>query len=79
VRLSTIVLNPCVEPGIFGCLDAAAWMVQRHGANAFKAIKSKLEKMRRDGVDEDHVRRWCWVARAVIEIIREPNDAEAVH
>ena len=57
----------------------AARMVQKHGVSAVKVIESKLEKMRRDGVDEDHFRRWCWVARAVIEIIREPYDAEAVH
>jgi hypothetical protein len=58
----------------------AAWMVQRHGAYAFKAVESKLEKMRRDGVNEDHFRRWCWVARAVLEITRlEPSGAEAVH
>jgi hypothetical protein len=57
----------------------AARMVQKHGADAAKVIESKLEKMRRDGVDEDHFRRWCWIARAVVEIIREPNEAEAVH
>jgi hypothetical protein len=34
----------------------AAWMVQRHGAGAFKAVESKMEKIRRDGVDEDHLR-----------------------
>jgi hypothetical protein len=57
----------------------AARMVQTHGADAAKVIESKLEKMRRDGVDEDHFRRWCWIARAIVEIIREPNEAEAVH
>lgn len=57
----------------------AARMVQKHGADAAKVIQSKLEKMRRDGVDEDHFRRWCWIARAIVEIIREPNEAEAVH
>jgi hypothetical protein len=57
----------------------AARMVQKHGADAAKVIESKLEKMRRDGVDEDHFRRWCWIARAIVEIIREPNQAEAVH
>jgi hypothetical protein len=57
----------------------AAWVVQRHGAHAFKAVESKMEKIRRDGVDEDHFRRWCWVARAILEIIRQPADAEAVH
>jgi hypothetical protein len=57
----------------------AARMVQEHGADAFKAVESKLEKMRRDGVDEDNFRRWCWVARAVLEIIREPYEAEAIH
>jgi hypothetical protein len=57
----------------------AARMVQKHGADAAKVIESKLEKMRRDGVDEDHFRRWCWIARAIVEIIREPNEAEAVH
>jgi hypothetical protein len=57
----------------------AARMVQKHGAEAAKVIESKLEKMRRDGVDEDHFRRWCWIARAIVEIIREPNEAEAVH
>ena len=57
----------------------AAWMVQKHGAGAFKAVETKLKKMRRDGVDEDHFRRWCWVARAVLEIIREPEAAELVH
>jgi hypothetical protein len=55
-------------------------MVQRHGTNAAEAVESKLEKMRRDGVDEDHFRRWCWVPRAVLEITRlEPSGAEAVH
>jgi hypothetical protein len=54
-------------------------MVQKHGVSAVKVIESKLEKMRRDSVDEEHFRRWCWVARAVLEIIREPYDAEAVH
>jgi hypothetical protein len=55
-------------------------MVQRHGANPFEAVESKLEKMRRDGVNEDHFRRWCWVAHAVLEITRlEPSGAEAVH
>jgi hypothetical protein len=29
-------------------------MVQRHGANAFRAVEAKLEKMRRDGVNDDH-------------------------
>jgi hypothetical protein len=57
----------------------AARTVQKHGADAAKVIESKLEKMRRDGVDEDHFRRWCWIARAIVEIIREPNEAEAVH
>ena len=57
----------------------AARMVQKHGADAAKVIESKLEKMRRDGVDEDNFRRWCWVARAVLEIIREPYEAEAIH
>jgi hypothetical protein len=57
----------------------AARMVQKHGADVAKVIESKLEKMRRDGVDEDHFRRWCWIARAIVEIIREPNEAEAVH
>jgi hypothetical protein len=57
----------------------AARMVQKHGADAAKVIESKLEKMRRDGVDENHFRRWCWIARAIVEIIREPNEAEAVH
>jgi hypothetical protein len=47
----------------------AAWMVQRHGANAFKAVELKLRNMRRDGVNDDHFRRWCWVARAILEII----------
>jgi hypothetical protein len=31
----------------------AAWMVQKHGAGAFKAVESKLEKTQRDGVGED--------------------------
>jgi hypothetical protein len=57
----------------------AAWMVQKHGAGVFKAVETELKKMRRDGVDEDHFRRWCWVARAVLEIIREPEAAEVVH
>jgi hypothetical protein len=57
----------------------AARMVQKHGVNALSVIESKLEGMRRDGVDEDHFRRWCWVARAVIELVRGPYDAEAIH
>jgi hypothetical protein len=59
-----------------GAWIIAAWMVQRHGANAFRAVEAKLEKMRRDGINEDHFRRWCWVAGAVIEIITEPYDAK---
>jgi DNA invertase Pin-like site-specific DNA recombinase len=54
-------------------------MVQRHGANAFEAVESKLEKMRRDGVDEDHFRRWRWVARAVLEVTRLEPKATAEH
>jgi hypothetical protein len=58
----------------------AALMVQRHGVGAFKAVESKLEKMKRDGVDLDHFRHWCWIARAVLEITRlEPGDTDAVH
>jgi hypothetical protein len=58
----------------------AVWMVQQHGIGAYKVVESNLEKMRRDGVTEDQFRHWCWVARAVLEIIRlEPSDAEAVH
>ena len=37
----------------------AALMVQKHGVSAVKVIESKLEKMRRDSVDEEHFRRWC--------------------
>jgi len=58
----------------------AAWMVQKHGAGAFRAVELKLEKMQRDGVGEDQFRLWCWIARAIIEITRlEPRAAEAVH
>jgi hypothetical protein len=63
-----------------GAWLTAAWMVQKHGADAWKVVASKLEKMKRDGVDEDQFRHWCWVARAVLEITRlEPSEAEAVH
>jgi len=58
----------------------AAWLVQRHGADAFRAIESAMDMMRRDCADEDQLRQWCWVARAVIELTRlEPRAAEAVH
>ena len=58
----------------------AALMVGKHGADAFDIVESKLKKMRRDGVDEDHFRYWCWIARPVLEITRpEPSGAEAVH
>ncbi len=58
----------------------AALMVEKHGADAFDIIESKLEKMQRDGVDEDYFQHWCWIARAVLEITRlEPSGAEAVH
>jgi hypothetical protein len=57
----------------------AAWMVQQHGADAPSVVELKLEKMKRDRVAEDHFRRWCWVARAIIEIIRKPKRAEAVN
>jgi hypothetical protein len=32
-----------------------------------RVVDSKLAKMRRDGIDEDHFRRWCWVARAILK------------
>jgi hypothetical protein len=58
----------------------AALMVQKHGASAFDVIESRLERMRRDSVDEDYFRHWCWIARAVLEITRlEPSDAETIH
>ncbi len=58
----------------------AALMVEKYGAEAFDIVESKLKKMRRDGVDEDYFRHWCWIARAVLEIARlEPSGAEAVH
>ena len=66
-------------------MDRETWltpalMVQKHGASAFGIVESKLEKMQRGGVDEDHFRHWCWIARAVLEIMRlDPSAAETVH
>jgi hypothetical protein len=57
----------------------AAWIVQQYGSDAVGVVGSKLEKMKQDRVAEDDFRHWCWIARAVIEIIREPRRAEAVH
>jgi hypothetical protein len=55
-------------------------MVQRHGVGAFKTVESKLEKMKRDGVELGHFRHWCWITRAVLEITRlEQGDTDAVH
>jgi len=57
----------------------AARMVQKHGVTAVRVVESKLAQMQRDCADEDHFRRWCWVARAIFEIVREPYEAEAIH
>lgn len=58
----------------------AARMVALHGADAFSVVESMLEEMRGDRVTEDDFKHWCWIARAVLEIIREePLSAEAIH
>ena len=58
----------------------AAWMVAKHGADAFRTVEAKLGKMQRDGVDEEQYMHWCWIARAVLEISRaEPCATDAIH
>jgi hypothetical protein len=67
-------------------MERKAWitavrMVQQHGADAFafKAVESKLGKMRRDGVDEDRFRRWSVELDATssvdrFSLVRLPDD-----
>jgi len=65
-------------------MDRKAWImatrvVKQHGAAAARVVELKLDKMQRDGVREDQFRHWCWVGRAVFEILREPDGVEAIH
>ena len=57
----------------------AAWMVQKHGDQALVAVGDRLAAMEADHTDEHHLKIWCQIGRAVIELVRpRPISGEAV-
>jgi hypothetical protein len=57
----------------------AAWMVHKHGAGALMAVEARLRAMEREHAEERQILLWCEVARATLEMVREPSRGEAVH
>ena len=65
----------------------AAWIIRRHGADAFAFVEQRIAESERDHASRDLLAAeyqqlgfWCETGRAVLDLLRErPEANEAVH